>query len=216
MIAPGNVNPLQGRRRAAVAALLLLPALASCGVSFDAQTDEVYNPAQGVNNRKGTVDVLNALIVSGTDGTGRLIAGLANEVDADDKLTGVTGGDSSQGLQITVGQGETTIPGQGFLQLADDEAPMIEVIGDPAVVKPGQFLRVVLSFENGEAAELNVPVVAPGEDFAYVELPTGGASTSESPVPTDEPTEEQPTSGPNAPQGVDEGSGDKTTPKKSN
>jgi hypothetical protein len=59
------------RRRLATAALLLaVPALSSCSVSFGAQTDQVYNPSAGVDDRSGSVDVLNALVVSGAAGSG--------------------------------------------------------------------------------------------------------------------------------------------------
>ena len=67
------------RRSLAVAALVLTaPVLSSCGVGFGAQTDQVYNPAAGVDVHSGSVDVLNALIVSGTDGSGTVIATLVN------------------------------------------------------------------------------------------------------------------------------------------
>ena len=48
-------SPIQ--RRAAIAALLLAPALTACG--FNEQTDQVYQPAVGVNDRSDNVYVLN-------------------------------------------------------------------------------------------------------------------------------------------------------------
>ena len=67
------------RRSIAAAALLLaVPALSACGVSFGAPTDQVYNPSVGVDDQSGQVDVLNALIVSGSNGSGTVVATLVN------------------------------------------------------------------------------------------------------------------------------------------
>ncbi len=156
--------PARARTVALAAALLLsVPALAACTT---AATEQIYTPAQGVNDRDGKVDVLNAVIVSdGKDG-GRLIAGLVNndQVDAD-TLTGVTVAEGD--ARVSVGQGEKQIPPSGLLQLADDDAAEILVSG----VSPGRYARFTFSFANAEPATLNVPVVPAGEDFADVEVP---------------------------------------------
>ena len=44
-----------------------------------------------------------------------------------------------------------------------------------------------MSFSNGDEVALNVPVVAPGEDFADVDAARSSASSSEE--PTSEPSE---------------------------
>ena len=71
------LTPLR-RRVAALAMVLLAPVLGGCGIAGihgnDYQTDQVYQPAVGVNNRSGVVDVLGAVIVSGSDGSGTFIA----------------------------------------------------------------------------------------------------------------------------------------------
>ena len=72
------------QRRLAIAALLLVPALASCG--FNAQTDQVYQAAVGINDRSGEVDILNALIVSGEDGSGTFAGTLVNKDTTNDCL----------------------------------------------------------------------------------------------------------------------------------
>ena len=66
------------RSIAVAAAVVAAPVMSSCGVNFDAQTDQVYNPAVGVNDRSGSVDVLNALIVSKAPGSGTVVATLVN------------------------------------------------------------------------------------------------------------------------------------------
>ena len=109
------MNATTSRRIAAFAVLLAVPTLSSCGVNFSAQTDQVYTPAEGVNDRSGDVDVLNALVVADTDGTGRFIAGLANNTDKEETLTGITGVDVDQSLQISLDGGDFKIPAYGFL-----------------------------------------------------------------------------------------------------
>jgi hypothetical protein len=154
---------------AAAAALLAVPALSACGVNFGAQTDQVYTPADGENSREGTIDVLNALILTETPGTGRLIAGLSNnDVEGADALTGITGAGESEGITAEVSAIE--IPEGQLVQLADDEVPPVVISGDPEAIAPGKFVRVTFEFENADPATLNVPVLAPGETYADVEL----------------------------------------------
>ncbi len=178
-MAAGGVSPrLAGvtaprtKALAAAIALLAVPALSACGTNFDAQTDQIYTPADGTNERDGSVDVLNALIVSESAGSGRLIAALVNndssEADALQIVEGV--GDSAE-VVFAIEGGETDIPAGGALQLADDDAAMVVATGSEEVLAPGRFVRVSLTFENGEAAELDVPVLSPGETYDEVELP---------------------------------------------
>ena len=78
------------RRLAVVAAVLLVPSLGACQY----QTDKVYQPGVGVNNRDGTVDVLGAVVVSSTEGKGTFVASLANQdLEQTETLTGITGED---------------------------------------------------------------------------------------------------------------------------
>ena len=162
------------------------PALAACGVSFGAQTDQPYTPADGVSARGGEVDVLNALIVSDTPGTGRLIAGLSNEdTSRDDTLTGVRGAGEDQSVTFSPAGGSTTIPAGGLLQLADPDAANIVVKGSPDLVKAGGFVRLTFSFQNAQEATLNVPVLEPDETYSDVQLPGSGSGSSSSPSPVE-------------------------------
>lgn len=175
---------------AAVAAVLPL-GLSAC---TSAATDFIYTPAQGVNDRSSDVDVLNALIVSGEEGEGRFIAGLANNTDEADEITGVAGAGEDGGVSVEFGGGDTEVPGQGFLQLADEGAAEVTVSG--ADVVPGTFIRLGIQFGNAEPVEVHVPVVSPGEDFAGVVSSTPSESPTESPTETESeaaPESESPT-----------------------
>jgi hypothetical protein len=157
------------RSIAAAAVLLAAPALSSCGVSFGAQTDQVYNPSVGVDDRSGQVDVLNALIVSGTDGSGTVVATLVNnDQQTDDTLKGVSGAGKDAGMTVRPG-GDTTIPAGGLLNLATKGA--VTIRGQRVV--PGNFVTITFSFDRAQSVTLDVPVVSHSNpDYAGVKVPS--------------------------------------------
>jgi hypothetical protein len=150
------------RSIAAAAVVLAAPMLASCG--FGAQTDQVYNASAGVDNRDGTVDVLNALIVSGRDGSGTVVAGLVNNDEQhDDALTGITG----SGLTVK-GPSRTTIPAGGMVNLSTQGK--YSAYGQNLV--PGKFVTLTFTFERSQQVTLDVPVMSSSNpDYADVPLP---------------------------------------------
>ena len=158
------------RSIAAAAAILAAPALTACGVSFGAQTDQVYNPTVGVDERSGEVDVLNALVVSGTNGSGTVIATLVdNDQENADTLRGVSGSGADSKLTVKV-SGPTSIPAGGLLNLATDGG--ITARGDR--VAPGNFVEVTFSFDRGAAVTLDVPVVSSSNPaYGDVRVPSG-------------------------------------------
>ena len=161
------------RRLAAVATLLVVPALSSCG-QFDPQTDQVYTPGVGVNARDGMVDVLHALVVTDGSGSGRVIAGLVNKDQSEaDELTGVQSADGSATVELR--EGETEVPAAGFLQLADAAYVSIEGEG----IEAGSFVRLTFSFANAEDATLNVPVMPNTDEFEDVDLSGGSEGDTE-------------------------------------
>lgn len=157
------------RSIAAAAVLLAAPALSSCGVSFGAQTDQVYNPSVGVDDRSGQVDVLNALIVSGTDGSGTVVATLVNnDQQTDDTLKGVSGAGKDAGMTVKPG-GDTSIPAGGLLNLATKGA--VTIRGQRVV--PGNFVTITFSFDRAQSVTLDVPVVSHSNpDYAGVKVPS--------------------------------------------
>ena len=170
---------------AAVAAVLPL-GLSAC---TSQATDFIYQPAQGVNDRSSDVDVLNALIVTAEEGEGRFIAGLVNNTDEADEITGVAGAGEDEGVSVEFGGGDTEIPADGLLQLADEGAAQVTVSGED--VMPGTFVRLSIQFGSAEPVELNVPVVSPGEDFSGVVSSTPSESPTESPTEAETETESE-------------------------
>lgn len=162
-------SPIQ--RRVAIAALLLLPTLGACG--FSAQTDQVYQAATGVNDRSGTVEILNAQIVSATDGAGTFIATLDNtDAKQADRLVSVT----ASGL--TAKSKGVAIPADGVANLAEpaESGNPVQVAVSGAKVKAGGWVRLTLVFESGQSTTILVPVVENTEDYHDVPLPTGAQS----------------------------------------
>ena len=171
-------TPVRRRLRhvlAGASLALLLPALAACG--FNYQTDQVYQPSVGVNNRDGNVDVLGAVVVSGIDGQGTLVASLANKDETkSDTLTAVDPADSSAGLTTHLEAPVEVKPG-ALVNLADTGS--VSVSGSPVI--PGAFARLVLKFQSGQETEINVPVV-PQRDF-YSDIEPANPSPSASATP---------------------------------
>jgi hypothetical protein len=153
------------QRRVAIAALLLAPALTACG--FSQQTDQVYQPAVGINDRSGQIDILNALVVSGEDGSGTFAGTLVNKGTEADTLDSVTG------PGITASRRTVPIPARGNALLAT--TGRVTVTGSDIV--PGKFVELTLAFASGQSTTVKVPVVAAEGDYADVPLPTAAAST---------------------------------------
>jgi len=157
------------RRLSALVVVLLVPALGACNY----QTDQVYQPAVGVNNRDGTVEVLAAVVVSSTDGQGTFVASLVNsDLEDPDTLTGVAAADPADAeVQLAA---PIEIQPEGLVNLADSGA--VSVAG--AGIEPGSFTRLVLTFESGQETEVNVPVVDKAEEFDDIEPATPRPSTT--------------------------------------
>lgn len=173
---PKNVR----RRLAAASLVLLLPGLGACG--FGAQTNQVYQPAVGANERGESVDVLGAVVVSEEEGSGTFVASLVNtSLDQDDQLTGITGEDVEVELREPV-----DLQADDIVNLADAGAAL--VTGER--IAAGLYTRLTLEFASGQSTEINLPVVAPEEEFSDVTPAEPSASPSASPSESASPSAE--------------------------
>ncbi|MEO7351507.1 MAG: hypothetical protein ABIR34_06595 [Marmoricola sp.] len=155
------------RRLAALALVLLVPSLGACAH----QTDQVYQPGVGVNNRQGAVDVLGAVVVSGTDGSGTFVASLVNkDLDKPAALTTITG---ANGLTVQVTKTIQIAP-DSLVNLADLGAASVS--GEP--VKAGGFARLTLEFDTGQSTKMNVPIVNKDGEFSGVHPATPSSSAT--------------------------------------
>lgn len=172
------------RRLAAASMVLVVPALGACG--FNEQTDQVYQPGVGVNERTQTVDVLAAVVVSSTDGEGVFVASLVNGSQSkDDELTSISG----DGVQATLAQ-PVKVPADQLVNLAKQGG--VQVTGDR--VKEGNWVRLTLEFGNGQQTELNVPIVAQAGEYESI-----SPSASPSSSPSSSPPSPSSTTGPSSP-----------------
>lgn len=169
----------------AVGALVLAtPALTSCG--FNYATDRVNNLAAGVNNRDASVDVLGAVIVSSTDGSGTFIASLANN-DQEKVATLDSIEASDQSMPLTVGSFSPIKVRPGSLvNLAVKGG--VPVSGE---FKAGDFVPVSIGLSTGERVEMKVPVVT--DDDIYAGLDTSSSTSS---TPSGETQSESPSASP--------------------
>ena len=145
---------MQPRSIATAAAVLALAApLSSCG--FDYATDREYAVTSAAENREGVVDVVSAVVVSGTEGSGTFVATFSNN-DTEDEQT-VTGVSGDEGAEVTAAEFEPiTIPPGGLVNLADPAADIV-VTGD---FEAGNVVPLTIDFGSGERVSLNVPVVS--------------------------------------------------------
>ena len=148
------------RTTVALATAAMALGLSSC--SYDNPTDMVYNPAIGVHDQSSTVDVLNALVVKGSDTAtaGVLVTTLVNNDEQnDDRLTGLEVGPADQGVSADLGS-SITIPGGELVRLEEEG---VEVSGEP--VQDGAFITLTYTFASAETVTVDVPVVVQGEGY---------------------------------------------------
>jgi hypothetical protein len=155
------------RRIAVLAVVLLVPLLGACTY----QTNEVYQAAVGSNNRSGTVDILGAVIVSGTDGSGTFVTSLVNkDLEKSAKLTSVTG---PSGVEVQVTK-QVEVEPDGIANFA--ELGAVSVKGES--VKAGSWIRLTLEFDSGQKTTINTPVVNRDEEYSEVAPAVPSASPS--------------------------------------
>lgn len=146
------------RRSLAAASLLVLaPVMTACG--FSEQTDAVYQSSTGVNSRTGNVWILNAMVVTGTDGEGTFAGTLVNQNEnASAQLVSVS--DSTNNAAVVVPAGSAVnLATSGQVRVSDSS------------ITPGSYLELTFQFADGQTTQLNVPVLANTGD--YGDVPVG-------------------------------------------
>lgn len=175
------MNVSRRLRTTAVAVALLAPALSSCSLAGVPQTEEIYQPAIGINDRSGQVDVLNAVVVSSGNGTGTLVASLVNQdLGKADTLTGVQGSGPTSGLVVDIAEGSVPLPPDSLVELVDKAD--ITVTGD--ALRPGFLVELTFTFANAQTVTMNVPVQTPEPPYDEVPLPSATAPATPPATPT--------------------------------
>jgi hypothetical protein len=160
-----------------IAALVLAaPGLSAC--SFNYATDRENTIINGVSNQDGTVNVLNAMIVSSEPGSGTFIASLAN---TDPTSTSTPFGDLAShtislesldfGANTTIESAAfdpIEIVGHGLVNLSDGQG--IKVSGD---FEAGDFVSLTLVFDNGQSIPMEIPVNSADDEYTGLDNGTG-------------------------------------------
>lgn len=170
------------RTRVVLGALVttcLLLGASGCGAGFEAQTQRVYQPADGVVAKVGDIDVEHVLVVvppAGSAGhaaespsptptptgtptpaaegtTGVLVMTLVNTGTQPDRLVAVA---VEQG-QVSV-NGPTEVPPGGLLKFgAAEDATTVQIHGVTRLA--GSAMRLRLTFERAGVIDLQVPLM---------------------------------------------------------
>ena len=170
------------------AAATLTLAVSACG--FDYATDQVYIASAGVDYREGDLDVLNAAVVSGQEGSGTFVATFSNN-----SLT-----ETEQVVSVSAAPDDPAVTVAGFSGVDVGPTAAVSLSDEPSAVVtgefiPGDFVSVLLDLETGDDITLSVPVVAATGFWEGLDVSSGGGET-----PAEEPTEEpvEPTAEPSA------------------
>lgn len=163
------------RRRLTAASLAVTAALTlgACGTGFSAQTNQVYQPAVGANER-GDVSSYNTLLVSNADGSATLSSAFVNNLDKDQTLTGMAVA-TADGDELTVQNPRTALalPSHALIKAGGDDATAF-VVTEGA--EPGDYVDITFTFSNSGEVTVNAPVVARSSEYDSIV----GATTASS------------------------------------
>lgn len=154
-------------------ALVLTVTLAACG--FDPATNRVNTITPGTSDRGGTVDVLNAVIVSAEEGSGVLVMTLVNNEDDQEASLDSVAADDAEAAQV----GEfsaISIEPDGLVNLAAEGEEGIPVEGEFAA---GDVVPLTLQLSGGQVVQLDVPVVWNCQEFAGIDGEGGDCEVAE-------------------------------------
>ncbi len=187
---PASVSPVNLRRTLALglAGLAATAALTACG--FNYPTDRVNNISAGANYRDGTVDILNAVIVSKEANSGTFIATFVNNDNTDTVTLQSISGDNTAIGQVDMSQ-PLPVPPNGLVNLANTGG--IPVNG---TFELGQFVTLTFQFDDGSTVPLDVPVVLDAEQWAGLDISTPSPTASGSPPTASPSTSESPSASP--------------------
>ena len=158
-----------------LATAIMIPAaaiaLSGCGANFNAQTNQIYQAAEGTNDRSALVYSLNTLVVGDGEGNGTVTARLVNQGPVEDALESYTATINGDDINVAplaepITIGTAPSPEQSILIGPDAE---LRLSGDN--FEPGDFVTLNLVFSESEPLSMEIPVV--GMTPEYAEIPVG-------------------------------------------
>ncbi|MET0929075.1 MAG: hypothetical protein ABWX74_06125 [Aeromicrobium sp.] len=157
------------RRRLSAATLAVIAGLtlSACGTGFGAQTNQVYQPAVGANER-GDVESHNTQLVGNGDGSATLSAAIVNTLDDDQTLTGVeVTNEDGESLTVRAPKIALPLPAGQLVTLGSVDTAGVYVVTEGA--EAGDYVKVTLSFSDSGPLTIQAPVVARAEHAAEYE-----------------------------------------------
>jgi hypothetical protein len=174
-LVPATVWRVNLRRTCAVGVVGVLASgvLGACG--FNYATDRINSVTAAANYRDGTVEILNAAIVSRKPNAGTFVAGFANNDQAKTvTLTDVAGDGTAVGAVTT---SPIQIPANGYVNLAVQAGIALN-----GTFSAGQYVSLTFTFDDGETDTLQVPVFHDSGQWAGLDhakqSPSASASTA--------------------------------------
>lgn len=165
----------QAVRRTALAGatVALSVVVAGCGAGFGAQTTKPYQPAEGTNAESGAIAVRNLLVLAAADGKGQLQGTFVNNESTDDALVCIVAtaakppADAAAAANPcpvqTADSAPFTFTNFKALDLKVGAAVNLPpTTGLPVTVtggKPGQMLKVTLTFSKAGPITTSIPVL---------------------------------------------------------
>ena len=147
-------------------------ALSACGTSFGAQTNQVYQPAVGANER-GEVESHNTLLVANRDGSATLSAGVLNTLADAQPLTGVeVTAESGDNLTVTSPDTQLELPSKKLVTLGGVVDGSVFIVTEGA--EPGAYVNITYTFGDSGPLTVRAPVVSRAEHAAEYQSVAGG------------------------------------------
>jgi copper(I)-binding protein len=156
---------------------LASPLIAGCGAGFEAPSQQVYQPADGVTVRSGMVYVVNALVVTDGDGNGTVVVALINQADEPDQLISLTAEDTAGGsVEVAPVPPDFELPAGESVQTAETGTLRLS----SPELRPGGLVTLTFEFEQAAPVAVEVPVLPQSTDYADVEVnsPSGSSDSS--------------------------------------
>lgn len=167
---------LRRRRLAATALVATAPfVLSACGTSFNAQTNQQYQPGIGANVRDldKPVQVYNGLFVDNGDGTATFSGALLARGEDEQTIESIeiTPGDG-QSVEATL-SGPMRLPAEVLVPVGEAG----EIFVESPDVQAGYYVTMTLNLASGDQVSLRVPVEPRRDMYASVAQTPGTPGT---------------------------------------
>ncbi|MDN4616044.1 hypothetical protein P5G50_16460 [Leifsonia sp. F6_8S_P_1B] len=140
-----------------VLALSVALGTAGCGLVAPQATTKHYDASDGVSGSVGSIDVRNAIVVTGDDDSvGSLVVTLVNTDSKSHRVAVTAGDDSSSRAYVTVEPGQVKQVG------SDPESETGNVFFPEFSGKPGGLFPVYFQYGDNTGVQLKVPVLSGG------------------------------------------------------